>query len=188
MRACPLVQRSRSPTTRSSLSTCLAVAQESLRDSPLSILGKKHLLAATARSPVNMRASKNASPLGDHEMLCHQVDGVPVASAPVVPAPDGGSGRRRLLQQSSTSVFSVTIIAPSTPGVHTIIGMHRYHQVVVTNCAQPRLIGGNRCHCRSSPYSADSAAHMLWCLGSCAGMAILLVHIRLRGHWSSKLT
>ncbi|BDA42937.1 hypothetical protein COCOBI_03-8300 [Coccomyxa sp. Obi] len=51
------------------------------------------------------------------------VDGVPVATAPVVPAPEGDGGRRRLLQQSSTSVFSVTIIAPSTPGVHIIIAV-----------------------------------------------------------------
>ena len=48
-----------------------------------------------------------------------QVDGVPVETTRVVP--QSGNGRRRLLE-SLKSLFSVTIIAPSTPGVHTITG------------------------------------------------------------------
>ncbi len=43
-----------------------------------------------------------------------QVDGVPVATAPVVPS---RGGRR--------SLFSVTIAAPSSRGAHTIVGAAR---------------------------------------------------------------
>ncbi len=55
-----------------------------------------------------------------------QVDGVPVATAPVVP--EGSSSGRRL-HQTATSVFSITIIAPSTPGVHTIIGEELLYRI-----------------------------------------------------------
>ncbi|BDA43502.1 hypothetical protein COCOBI_04-5140 [Coccomyxa sp. Obi] len=62
-------------------------------------------------------ASSGPAPTGNVTIY---VDGVPVATTPVVPA--GSSGRRRMLQ-SPKSVFSVTITAPSTPGVHVIIAV-----------------------------------------------------------------
>ena len=62
-------------------------------------------------------------------MLRCQVDGIVVATAPLVPAQlvqgwafQGGAGRH-LLQPSfspGTSVFFAVILAPATPGVHNI--------------------------------------------------------------------
>lgn len=88
----------------------------------MALLSPQESLAAAAARPHVCMCIRSATSLTKNKSCVYQVDGVPVATAPVVPAPEIGGGRRRLLQRSSTSVFSVIIIAPSTSGVHTIVG------------------------------------------------------------------